>query len=324
MTHHSEDFKLSAVKLYLKFKSIRKVSNLLNCKKSTLHRWIERYFEIGNIKRKINKQKNSIITNQILEYIKKLIIKNPTVILSKIKKKIKKKYNITISISYLFYIIKYKLNYTNKRLRKKYYPKKKLQTLNIDKLLFYEKLVEYGKKNIISIDETGFYLNMTKHNGRCLKGKRCYKTTYIYPYVKYNFICAFKYGKIIGFKLYPKQKGGIDKNKFNDFYNKYIKNKYKDHLIILDNAKFHKAKEVVDNIEKDNKIIYSIPYNPQCNPIENLFSQLKSHIKNYSPDTYDELKKKVKYIFKKKIKKEHLKNYFKYLFIQATDFITKN
>jgi hypothetical protein len=66
MIHHSEDFKLSAVekdffllkksfpsvkiclqqifsvKLYLKFKSIRKVSNLLNCKKSTLHRWIER------------------------------------------------------------------------------------------------------------------------------------------------------------------------------------------------------------------------------------------------------------------------------------------
>ena len=42
MTHHSKDFKLSAVKLYLKFKSIRKVSNLLNCKKSTLHRWIER------------------------------------------------------------------------------------------------------------------------------------------------------------------------------------------------------------------------------------------------------------------------------------------
>jgi transposase-like protein len=94
MTHHSEDFKLSAVKLYLKFKSIRKVSNLLNCKKSTLHRWIERYFEIGNIKRKINKQKNSSITNQILEYIKKLINKNPTVILSKIRKKIKKKYNI--------------------------------------------------------------------------------------------------------------------------------------------------------------------------------------------------------------------------------------
>jgi transposase-like protein len=35
---HSDDFKLSAVKLYLKINSIRKVSELLNCKKSTLHR----------------------------------------------------------------------------------------------------------------------------------------------------------------------------------------------------------------------------------------------------------------------------------------------
>ena len=31
--HHSIDFKLSAVKLYLKMKSIREVANLLDCKK---------------------------------------------------------------------------------------------------------------------------------------------------------------------------------------------------------------------------------------------------------------------------------------------------
>ena len=31
---HSTDFKLSAVKLYLKFNSIRKVSEILNCSKS--------------------------------------------------------------------------------------------------------------------------------------------------------------------------------------------------------------------------------------------------------------------------------------------------
>ena len=62
--------------------------------------------------------------------------------------------------------------------------------------------------------------------------------------------------KSLAINYIQSKKGGIDKNKFNDFYNKYIKNKYKDHLIILDNAKFHKAKEEVDNIEKDNKIIF--------------------------------------------------------------------
>ena len=95
--------------------------------------------------------------------------------------------------------------------------------------------------------------------------------------MKFDFICAIKYGKIIG---YEKYKGGIDKIKFIQFYNDFIKNKYEDNLIILDNARFHKSKNVVDNINKSkNKIIYSLPYNPQCNPIENLFSQLELSIK---------------------------------------------
>lgn len=56
----------------------------------------------------------------------------------------------------------------------------------------------------ISIDETCLYLNMMKNNGRCEKGKRCYKTIYTYPFVKFNFICAIKYGKVIGYTLYEK------------------------------------------------------------------------------------------------------------------------
>ena len=35
---------------------------------------------------------------------------------------------------------------------------------------------------------------------------------------------------------------GIDAVKFNYFYNKFIKNKYKNHLIILDNENFTNLK----------------------------------------------------------------------------------
>jgi len=135
---HSNDFKLSAVKLYLKLNSIREVSEILNCSKSSLHRWIERYFETGDIERKNYKNRVSIITNDILKYIIGLIKTNLTITLSKIKKKIIKKYKIDISVSYLFYIIKYKLNLTNKQLRRKYYPEKKLSTLKKDKINFYK------------------------------------------------------------------------------------------------------------------------------------------------------------------------------------------
>ena len=63
--------------------------------------------------------------------------------------------------------------------------------------------------------------------------------------------------------------------KINEFYNEYIKGTYQNNLIVMDNAKFHKSKETVENITKSkNKILNILPYNSQLNPIKNLFSQL--------------------------------------------------
>ena len=322
VNNYSIGFKYTAVKLYLKIESIRKVSLLLDCSKSSIQRWVEEYFETGEIKKEY-KQRKSKFTTEILNFIKDLIKNNITITLAKISKKVNKQYKINASISHLYYIIKYKLKLTHKQLRSKYYPLKKLPTLKKDKYEYYKELKKIGIDNIISIDETGFYLNMKKANGRCLKGSRCYDTIYTYPFVKFNFICAIKNGKIIGYKLY-KDRCGIDAEKFSAFYDECIKNKYKKHLIILDNARFHKSQFVKDNIyNSNNKIIYSLPYNPNLNPIENLFSQLKSHIKNRSPDNYEQLKSDLDYIIKNKVLKEHLENYFKYLFIQANDFINK-
>jgi transposase len=109
-----------------------------------------------------------------------------------------------------------------------------------------------------------------------------------------------------------------------EIYYEFIKDVYNNNLVILDNDVFHKSKIVVENINANNKIIYSIPYNPSCNPIENFFSQLKNYVKNKSPDNFDELKNTIDKVIKKKIEKEPLKNYFNYLFIQATDYINKN
>jgi len=49
--HHSDEYKLLAIELYEKYDSIRKVAEILNCSKSSIHRWIQRYYETGNIKK---------------------------------------------------------------------------------------------------------------------------------------------------------------------------------------------------------------------------------------------------------------------------------
>ncbi len=47
----------------------------------------------------------------------------------------------------------------------------------------------------------------------------------------------------------------------------------------MDNVRFHKTKEVTEYIINNNSVLYIPPYSPQFNPIEEVFSQLKSYLK---------------------------------------------
>ena len=68
-----------------KIESIRKVSLLLDCSKTSIQRWLDEYFETGKIE-KTYTQRKSIITTNILDFIKELLKNNNTITLGKIKK----------------------------------------------------------------------------------------------------------------------------------------------------------------------------------------------------------------------------------------------
>jgi transposase len=64
-----------------------------------------------------------------------------------------------------------------------------------------------------------------------------------------------------------------------DFLQEHITNKYKNKLIIMDNASSHRNQKIKDLLNKYNKILYSVPYQHFTNVIENWFSILKSRLK---------------------------------------------
>ena len=58
------------------------------------------------------------------------------------------------------------------------------------------------------------------------------------------------------------------------------KDKYKNYLIIMDNVVIHRSKIIRQIIEESNNdLLYSVPYHPETNAIEEFFSQLKHYIK---------------------------------------------
>lgn len=73
----------------------------------------------------------------------------------------------------------------------------------------------------------------------------------------------------------------------------------------MDNAVIHKSKIIRETIENyNNHFIYSVPYHPETNIIEELFSQLKHYIKKESPNTYEDIYNVITNIFRKENTKE--------------------
>lgn len=315
MKHHSEDYKLSAVKYYLKHdQNMRSICKIFDCKYQSLARWVKTYKKQGNVKRKTRKNKDIKVTPKIVKFIKEYVKKYPTTTLWEFSKIVNKEFKIRLTDKTIYNIL-HRNKITRKRLRSRYYPEKREGQEKMDLETFYNRLKKYDYKKTICLDETSIYLNMSHSYGRSKSGTRVIKRTNKYPYKRYNLLCAISYNKVIGWTLYEYVKGGLTKQDILDFYNHYINDKYKNHLIIMDNARIHVSKIIRETIEKSgNSLLYTVPYHPETNAIEEFFSQLKHYIKRQSPQSFNEIYKTINIIISTKIKSKHLENYIKHAF----------
>ena len=70
---------------------------------------------------------------------------------------------------------------------------------------------------------------------------------------KYTGIFAISYNGVLGWDLYDK--GGIDSDRLYEFLEKHITTKYKNKLIILDNASSHRNEKIKGLVNKKNKLL---------------------------------------------------------------------
>lgn len=299
---HSKDFKKIVIEHYIVHGSLRKICELFKCNKSTLYDWVVN--DMNKLKRK-RKQRIKIYSTKIRDYIIEYTKKNVISTLKQIQDEIKRKFDVSPSITLIYEILESN-KITRKRLVKKYFPAKRK---NIEKDLlkmFYTNVRKYKYTDIICLDETAVYINMLPSYGRSESGKQAIKRTEIYPYKKYNLIVAMKYNKIIGWEL---NKESYDTTKLTAFIEKHL-NKYKKHLLIFDNAIFHKSKKVIEILDKYRiEHQYIVPYHPENNPIERLFSQIKSYLNIANCQSFDDIYDALKKIIKNNISTNNLKSY---------------
>ena len=100
---------------------------------------------------------------------------------------------------------------------------------------FYKEISKYSLNKIISLDETSISPALIIKYSKCSLGKRCVvKTDDNYIFRKFTLLCAISNSKCVGATLY--KEGGMTKERFVEFLEENIFNKYENYLIILDNA----------------------------------------------------------------------------------------
>lgn len=162
--------------------------------------------------------------------------------------------------------------------------------------------------NLISLDEAGSNLAMTRTYARSFKGTRALGSCPIKRGENVSTITAITKDKVLATINILGAINGIIFEAF--IIRKLVPKLWEGAVVTLDNCPIHFSKEIEKAIAKKGaKLIYLPPYSPDFAPIENFWSKVKSLFRKMQPRTYQELELALAEAFSQ-VSKEDFRNWF--------------
>lgn len=248
---YSDDLKKSILRMHemKPYLLVTELAKFTGISKSTIYRWIkDNKNKIPKIKKKCGRKIK--LYDLIADDIVKWLEKHNLSALYEIQNYIKEKHNICVCQTTIYKMISIrKISYKNTR-----------QVFEIDpKLERYKKeFIDYvrqeGNKNIMCLDEIGFYLGMYRLKGWSKKGARCYNITKKIRRTHISGIFIIDNDNNVVYKLF---KAAINVESFTEFIASFD-NKFLMKTILLDNLRVHHNIEFAQN--EMNKQFVNIIY----------------------------------------------------------------
>ena len=148
------------------------------------------------------------------------------------------------------------------------------------------------EEDFIFIDEAGVNLALVRLYARAIKGKRARG---IRPQKRGKNVSMIGAVALKGIVASTNIYGSSDGITFEAFVlNKLVPQLWSGACVVLDNSTIHKGEEIRAAIEAAGaKLVFLSPYSPEFNPIENLWSKLKSTLRSIEARTYKALDKAI-------------------------------
>ncbi len=318
MKHKSEDYKMAAVRYLQEVSHSRKATcRALKCSTRSLGRWVNRLSDTGRICRHNRPPVAYKVTEEQARFAVLYLQQHQTVSMHELLVVMNTQFpGLQLTSQHLGSVVR-DSNLTRKRTRHGHFPAERYRQ-PVDRRAelsrFYAITGAQPLDKIISIDETSLTPFMYRAYSRCDLGDRCIqRTSNNRVFTKHTFIAAITSTGLLSRELYDE--GASNTQRFLAFLTEMIRrHRLRGYLFLMDNAGAHKNVAVRDLIASSgNTILYTVPYNPQTNAIENWFSQFKHYMATSKvrtvPGIRDDILVAITHIMP-----EHYRHYFEYAY----------
>jgi transposase len=146
---------------------------------------------------------------------------------------------------------------------------------------------QYSSEHLIFIDEAGANLQMHPLYVRAPGAQRANISA---RYQRGNFIAILGAISLKGIESLSYTNGPGNTEVFGCFIENYLCPMLTSkHVVVIDKVPFHKAEKIKNMIKTTGaKLIYSSPYSPEFNPIEQMCSKVKSSLRKFAARTKTE------------------------------------
>lgn len=139
----------------------------------------------------------------------------------------------------------------------------------------------YGSANVVYVDETGFRKHAHRPHGWAPRGQKIYGDVAGCNRKSVNLIMAQRRKEHLALMLFERSCDHLVVNTWLE--QQLIPLLDKPSIVIMDNAPFHKKKEIAVILEKHGHTLLPLPpYSPDFNPIEQTFGVFKRR-RNFAP-----------------------------------------
>ena len=135
-----------------------------------------------------------------------------------------------------------------------------------------------NKRRIFYLDESGAQTNLTRRYGRSPRGQRLVDAAPAGHWSSLTVVCAILYDGVVAPMVTD---GPMNRLVFQGYVDwLLVPHLQPGDTVVMDNLSSHKSATVVQSIKATGaKLLYLPPYSPDLNPIEKMWSKVKTHLR---------------------------------------------